>query len=81
MRPTVHLNGTSRKELLEQLTEALERLRRAEGALMAAAPNGRDYYTQGNMKIVEASAQHSLRMKALKVIYAELEEIAEGLVQ
>jgi len=48
MMPTIHINGTSAKELLEQLRNASVAVREARGALQQAAPHGRDYYPQGH---------------------------------
>ena len=42
--PRIHLNGTSKGELLDQLKAADRALGAAEEALGRAAPNARDYY-------------------------------------
>lgn len=42
--PTVHMNGTSPEDLLEQLVRAHQAVAGALEALDAASPNGRDYY-------------------------------------
>lgn len=47
MIPTLHLNGTSRTELIKQLTDAGHALALAIDALGNASPHGRDYYPQG----------------------------------
>jgi len=52
--PTVHLNGTSGQDLLEQQQAILDALRAVREAMMAATPNGRDYYPQGEDAIGEA---------------------------
>ena len=44
MVPTIHLNGTSHDELLRQILDAKEAIRKAVEALANAAPNMRDYY-------------------------------------
>jgi hypothetical protein len=46
--PTIHLNGTSRESLMEDLLGAYHALTEAIAALGRACPNGRDYYPQGN---------------------------------
>jgi hypothetical protein len=45
--PTVHLNGTSRDELISQLRGAMEAVHAAEKALAQAGPHARDYYVVG----------------------------------
>jgi len=52
--PTVHLNGTSGRDLLEQQQAVLDALRAVREAMVAAMPNGRDYYPQGENAIGEA---------------------------
>ncbi len=45
--PTVHLNGTSREELVSQRLSVVTAIREAVVELRKAAPHGRDYYVQG----------------------------------
>jgi hypothetical protein len=40
--PTIHLNGTSREQLLKDLQKAANRVRDALAAVEQTAPNGRD---------------------------------------
>lgn len=75
--PTVHLNGTSRESLTEQLCDAVHALHEAGRKLATASPNGRDYYTQGNGALNVAMNQHETRMNKLREIISELEAIAE----
>jgi hypothetical protein len=77
LTPTVHLNGTSREELLDQLGNALTALHVATLVLGKAAPNGRDYYPQGEKVIYGALYQHKLRLQKLQEVIAELEAIGE----
>lgn len=77
--PTIHLNGTSRETLIEQLCDAVHALHEAGRKLAAAAPNGRDYYPAGAGAINVAMDQHEARMKKLREIIAELEAIAEAI--
>lgn len=74
--PTVHLNGTSRESLLEGYSEAIRALNRAETKMTAACPNARDYYVQDGPAFGIAMDQHTARMKKLREIISELEEIA-----
>lgn len=77
--PTIHLNGTSRDELLKQQIEAIRAIRLATLALAAAAPNARDYYVQGNAAADIAREQHTARVAKLWEVIKELETIAESI--
>jgi hypothetical protein len=78
MIPTVHLNGTSKQALLDQLGDAIDAVHEAGRKLAAACPNGRDYYTQGSGATLLAVAQHEARMAKLKDVATELETIMGG---
>ena len=78
--PTVHLNGTSKQALLDQLQEAIGAIEDAGKALARAAPHGRDYYIQKDNPINAAMDQHDARMEKLRSIVRELEFIAEQVV-
>lgn len=75
--PTIHLNGTSKAELFETIFTALDAIAEARIALEATAPNGRDYYPQGDLAIRQAIAEHRTRLVLLETIYDELHAIAE----
>jgi hypothetical protein len=77
MLPTIHLNGSGPKSLLEQNRAAWNALRQAVEALDLAAPNGRDYYPQGNHAIGEAMREHTERVKPLLKAMRDLEAINE----
>jgi len=74
--PTVHLNGTSRDALVDQLRAAIEAIHAAESKLTAAAPHGRDYYPQGSDAIRVAQQEHAARLTKLQEIERELTQIA-----
>ena len=78
--PTVHLNGTGRQALLDQLCEASAAINDALKALSNAMPNGRDYYTQPGNAISTAIVEHSARVAALVKVRDELMEIAEHII-
>lgn len=72
--PTVHLNGTSRDQLLAETTEALRALRGALIAVEDITVNGRDYYPQGPDALSEAQLQHAKRIRTLRALMDELIE-------
>jgi len=78
--PIVHLNGTSRDELVYLRIEACHQLRQALAALAEMVPNGRDYYLEpGRME--KALKQHERRVEAVRKVYegvtAEVEAIVD----
>lgn len=75
--PTIHLNGTSKAQLFEAVFAALDAIAVARAALQASAPNGRDYYPQGDLAIRQALAEHMTRVRMLDTVYDELHAIAE----
>lgn len=77
--PTVHLNGTSKKELIEQYDKAIYDLNQAIQSLMAAAPHRRDYYPQGDFAFSEASQQFRAQVTSLCGVRDELVKIYEHL--
>ena len=77
--PTVHLNGTSREELLRQVQDAGQAVFQARDALAKASPNARDYYPQGEFAYSAARAAHDRRARALLVVEEELSELAEAI--
>ena len=78
--PTIHRNGTSSKELLQQVLDARSALRASVKAVQNACPNGRDYYLQGDRSIYVALEQHENRLAVLDGVYRELGQIAEAIV-
>ena len=77
LKPTIHSNGTSREELLNQVLEAGHKIRDAIKALAAAAPNGRDYYPQGTSAIQEAIEEYRARARKLEEVFNDLQTLAE----
>lgn len=76
--PTVHLNGTSKGELLRQLQEAGHAVLLARDAVCQAAPNARDYYVQPEDGAYNrARDEHYARIQRLQSVYDELSEIAD----
>jgi hypothetical protein len=79
--PTIHLNGTSRDELVRQYTAALDAIFAAIEAVNAMAPNGRDYYPQGDDAYSTARREHIARMAKLSDLYEEVSELAVHVAQ
>ena len=75
--PTIHLNGTSREELLDQLSRADRAADALREALMGMAPNGRDYYPQGDDAIHVAYQEHGERLAKLNLIMIDIEGLIE----
>jgi hypothetical protein len=76
MIPTLHLNGTSRAELIKQLTDASHALRIAIDALGDASPHGRDYYPQGPDAFRQAHDEHIARFGRLFDVKTEIDALA-----
>lgn len=77
--PTIHTNGTSQEELLEQNTRAAQAVQTALQALAEAAPNQRDYYPQGHEAWLEAAKAHQSRQARLMDVMNELRDLAEAI--
>lgn len=73
--PTIHRNGTSGRALLLQVSEATAALRRALSVMRDAAPNGRDYYVQGDDAFTAAAAEHRSRVQRVEAVLDEYSEL------
>lgn len=73
--PTIHSNGTSKAELIEGLCNASNALDDAYEALKATAPNGRDYYPQGDDALGKATAEHMDRLRRLDAVKKEVDAL------
>lgn len=78
--PTIHLNGTGKQTLLDGCQTAREALSNAKEKLMAAAPNGRDYYPQGDGAYEVARLEHGQRLARIEQVIVELDIVMEGIV-
>jgi hypothetical protein len=74
--PTVHLNGTSGPELLQQTMDSLKAIRLAQQILQNNAPHSRDYYVQGPDAWRQANDGHVARMLDLNRMATEFENSA-----
>lgn len=79
MTPTVHLNGTSKDELVRQLLCAATALGEAQQALREAAPNARDYYPQGPDAFAQAQREHVKRCHTLLEVEQELMRLYDAI--
>ncbi len=77
--PSVHMNGTSREELLRQVQAAGHAVWQARDALAKASPNARDYYPQGALAYPVARAEHDRRARVLLEVEEELSRLAEAI--
>ena len=73
--PTVHMNGTSSKSLIEMNRRAYDAVSEAIVQLRQACPHGRDYYTQSPGAVWTALQEHTSRLERLESVKADLEEI------
>jgi hypothetical protein len=74
--PTIHLNGTSAQELLDQNRAVLDAIHQLQEALSAATPNARDYYPQGAGAYTIARNEHITRQQAIQQMEDEIMAIA-----
>jgi len=79
--PIVHLNGTSKQELLDQRFLVLDSIHSLGDTLARAAPNGRDFYPDGPEYVEAANKQHDRRMGILKSLIEEFHEEIELIQQ
>ena len=73
--PMVHLNGTSKQSLLNDLDEAFDALDVAFHKLKRTAPNGRDYYLQGIDAIQQATDEHIARLRKVQNVMDEIQNL------
>lgn len=74
--PIVHLNGTSRGRLLDELTGAADAIRHAITSHREASPNARDYYLDEG-RFPRAVRAHQAREQKLLGVLAELQALAQ----
>jgi hypothetical protein len=75
--PTIHLNGTSKGDLLEGWLKMSRTLGAALTAMYQEGPNGRDYYIAGPIGLSTAVREHDARIAKVKEAKAEIDAIAE----
>jgi hypothetical protein len=72
--PTVHLNGTSRKSLVQQRSDIVQALVEVGKAIGQAWPHGRDYYPQGPDALIAAERVWKERAKIVADLRDEISE-------
>ena len=73
--PTINLNGTPSKQLLEEFLLSIDAMRFAISTHAMTAPYGRDYEPTG--AFAQAQFEHASRRDRLESVISELELIAE----
>ena len=76
--PIIHLNGSGKRALLDQLCTANRSVHNAMDALRQASPNGRDYYPDPG-RLQKAEAQYRARMEHLEAVADSLIAEAEAI--
>jgi hypothetical protein len=71
--PTPNLNGTSRRELMEQYIDALNAVQAAHDKIRAIAPHGRDYPDSCNLRL--AAAHNKAMLVYLEEILHRIENL------
>ncbi len=79
MIPAIHTNGDTAQTLEAQNMAAYEAVRTAIAALQNAAPNGRNFYTQGADATQATIKEHVTRLNNLETVYQEIEQIIIGI--
>lgn len=72
--PTVHMNGTGKRALLDECLEARRAIQ--EAIKLLPHPNGRDYYPQQNDALGRAAKEARERIEKLHGVADELMSMA-----
>jgi hypothetical protein len=78
--PTVHLNGTSRDELVRQQKAVIGQAWALREALHDAMPNGRDFYPHGPDVINEAVQKHREKLIWCENLITECNKAIESIM-
>lgn len=73
--PTVHPNGTPKETLCKGYEDVYDALDNALTLMKEAAPNGRDYYPQGDDAFANACNEHRERAAKIREVMKELESL------
>lgn len=77
--PTINLNGTDAKDLLQQNVDVLTALEALREAMAKAAPHGRDYQTMPDGSYERAHVERSLIWKRFIEINDHFADIATNI--
>jgi hypothetical protein len=77
--PTVHLNGTSKDELVGQLRRAIITATALKEFMQEGMPHPRDYYVQGEGIDIRARMHQKVRILKVETIIDDLEAILQGI--
>ncbi len=72
--PTIHLNGTGARSLVDEYHAVYQAIDRASAALAAATCNARDFYPQGDGAWQQARKERDEAFRKLK----EVQDLAEA---
>jgi hypothetical protein len=78
--PTVHLNGTSGKDLWNEYHAAYEAIKTSIDALCDATCNERDFYPQGPAAFSQACNERDAALTKLREVKSYTEEILVGIM-
>ena len=78
--PTIHLNGTSGKDLWKEYHTAYTAIDAAIDALYSATCNGRDFYVQGPAAFSQARSERDAALAKLREVKSYTEEILMGIM-
>lgn len=70
--PVINMNGTSGRELLDQVQNAMEAVRKAKESLFAMTPHGRDYQTAADGVYQQARLEHADRIRHIEAVENDL---------
>ena len=74
--PTLHMNGTSKNQLLDDYCDMGHALNAAMEKMINNGPNGRDYYPQGDKAFSIARQEHMDRIAKIHAVKEEIDQIA-----
>ena len=78
--PSVHMNGSGRKQLFEQHHNAYMAVQAAIVALRESFPHDRDYYIKGPDVGPQARREAEARIEALEKVLGEVAQIWHSLM-
>jgi uncharacterized lipoprotein YddW (UPF0748 family) len=79
--PAIHMNGSGKKNLLDDVLDSRAALVKTLELLERFGPNMRDYYIlpDGDAAYQRARGEHVSRLERLRAVLAEFDLLAEGI--